>query len=268
MKHTLALVTALAGLALTSFAEQVAPEIEPLTQELVPVLFERIDKNETIDVDLLCRALIGPQTTLRAYAATLLGDSGDTRAIPFLLDALSDESQHVGATYLDPGDATTRDRANKALKKLTGQDFGFVWSDPKDRRSEAIRRWSGWLKTTVDPQAFRDPDDLLWLLDRDRQALSVEYQRVLEALDAGKVPDTDTAEDVAVRFTRARGGLLAEEVPRVVGLLRMGRDVEFARAGDLVWVVRLSRLSLGVTQELWVGSATGEVRAMLPVAWK
>ena len=35
--------------------------------------------------------------------------------------------------------------------------------------------------------------------------------------------------------------------------------------GDLVWVVRISHFWLGVTQEMWIGSASGEVRAMLPV---
>lgn len=162
---TFALTVALAGFVLTGLAEQLAPTIEPLEQERVPALFERIDRNEKIDVDLLCQALIGPQTTLRAYAATLLGDSGDRRAIPFLIDALSDESVHVGATYLDPGDATTRHRAHKALKKLTGQDFDFVWSDPEDQRSEAIRKWIAWFEPTVEPrlapngsQSFRQSD--------------------------------------------------------------------------------------------------------------
>jgi hypothetical protein len=126
--------------------EQLAPKTEPLTQELVGVLFERINRQQKIEFGLLCRALIGPQTTLRAYAATLLGDSGDKRAIPFLIDALSDDSLHVGADYVDAGDATTRHRANKALKKLTAQDFGFVWNDPEEKRNEAIRKWIAWYK--------------------------------------------------------------------------------------------------------------------------
>jgi hypothetical protein len=122
-------------------ATSLAPKTGPLKQEMVGALFERIERREKIEFDLLCKALIGPQTTLRAEAATLLGESGDKRAIPFLIDALADESTHVGAKYVDPGDATTRHRANKALKNLTGQDFGFVWSDPKEKRRTAIDKW-------------------------------------------------------------------------------------------------------------------------------
>jgi hypothetical protein len=118
-----------------------APKTDPLDQKLVGILFERIERHEKIEFELLCQALSGPQTTLRAHAATLLGKSGDKRAIPFLIDALSDESTHVGASYADPGDATTRHRANKALKKLTGQDFGFVWNDPKETRQASIDKW-------------------------------------------------------------------------------------------------------------------------------
>lgn len=139
----------LVACTLTCLAEQQARQTEPLRPELVGVLLERISRQEVIAFELLCQALVGPQTTLRAHAATLLGDTGDKRAIPFLIDALSDESMHVGANYLDPGDATTRHRANKALRKLTGQDFGFVWNDPKDDRDAAIQRWIAWHKNNV-----------------------------------------------------------------------------------------------------------------------
>ena len=152
--HPLALVLILLAASMRAgFAEQLAPTIEPLRPELVGVLFERVNRRDTIEFELLCQALVGPQTTLRAYAATLLGDSADKRAIPFLIDALSDESVHVGANYVDPGDATTRHRAQKALKKLTGQDFGFVWSDRMDQRETAIQRWLAWYRGNVKPES-------------------------------------------------------------------------------------------------------------------
>jgi hypothetical protein len=151
MKRKTIFSVVLAAFLPPSFGEQLAPRIEPLREELVGVLFQRIDKKENIQFELLCRALVGPQFTLRAYAATLLGDSGDKRAIPFLIDALSDESVHDGALYLDAGDATTRHRANRALKKLTEQDFGFVWSDPKEKRNEAISKWIAWYRKTSEP---------------------------------------------------------------------------------------------------------------------
>jgi hypothetical protein len=140
----------LAASSRAGFAEQLAPRAEPLRQEQVGELFERINRREIIEFEVLCQALVGPQTTLRAHAATLLGDSGDARAIPFLIDALSDESMHVGARYVDPGDATTRHRAKNALKTLTGQDFGFVWSAPKGEREAAIQRWTAWYRNHVE----------------------------------------------------------------------------------------------------------------------
>ena len=146
-------LTLLVASSIAYGAEQLAPKIEPLEEKLVSVLFERIDKKEKIEFELLCQALIGPQTTLRAYAATLLGDSGDKRAIPFLIDALSDDSAHVGANYIDPGDATTRHRANKGLKKLTKREFRFVWNDPKKKRNEAILKWIEYYKKEVVPRA-------------------------------------------------------------------------------------------------------------------
>jgi hypothetical protein len=151
MKRKTIFWVVLAASLTPSFGEQLAPRTEPLKEELVGVLFQRIDKKEKIEFELLCRALVGPQVTLRAYAATLLGDSGDKRAIPFLIDALSDESVHKGANYVDGGDATTRHRANKALKKLTGQDFGFVWSEPQEKRQQAILKWIEWYRKNVEP---------------------------------------------------------------------------------------------------------------------
>ena len=114
-------------------------------------------------------------------------------------------------------------------------------------------------------QELRDADDVLWLLARDRRNLSAEYQRILTVLDASKVPNADRARDIAIHFKLAHGGIRAEEGPKVVGLVRIGRDLPpFASRGDLVWVVRISHWWLGVTQEMWIGSASGEVRTMLP----
>ena len=90
------------------------------------------------------QALNGPQTTLRAYAARALGKQGNETSIPYLIDALSDDSFHVGANYIDPGMATTRYWANESLKKLTEEDFGFIWNEPREKRIQAIVRWQNW----------------------------------------------------------------------------------------------------------------------------
>ena len=99
---------------------------------------------QRIDVYLLYRALVGPQLTLRAYAARELGRQGSSESLPFLIDALTDESQHVGSSYPDPGMATTRYWANESLKKLTGEDFGFIWNAPRASRAEAVVKWRAW----------------------------------------------------------------------------------------------------------------------------
>ena len=118
------------------------PEI-PLPYEKVSEMFERFRADDNIDLGMVYQALVGPQTALRAEAATYLGTHGDETSIPHLIDALSDQSMHVGG-FISGGPATTRYRANESLKKLTGRDFGFVWDDPIDKRSEAIIRWREW----------------------------------------------------------------------------------------------------------------------------
>jgi hypothetical protein len=107
-------------------------------------MFKRIHADDDIDLKLIYQALVGPQSTLRAEAATYLGTHGNETSVPYLIDALSDQSSHAFVEYMNAGMATTRYRANESLKKLTGQDFGFVWDDPIDKRSEAALRWREW----------------------------------------------------------------------------------------------------------------------------
>jgi len=113
--------------------------------------------------------------------------------------------------------------------------------------------------------ALSSGDDLLPLLTRDRQTLSLEYRRLLQGLERSRVPSVESAEHAAIRHQLASGGVLAEEATAVVALLRSGVDVpSFANKGDLVWVVRISHIVWGVTQELWISSTTSDIRAMLP----
>lgn len=157
-----------------------APPIDPLSHELVPVLFERIDKNENIEIKLLHRALNGPQTTLRAYSARILGEQGDETSIPYLIDALSDDSTHVGATYLEPGMHTTRYWANESLKALTSEDFGFIWDDPE--RLNVIMKWRQWyLEQYNIPQ---NTDTLIRAEDVDYPALLEQIGKEITVLRA------------------------------------------------------------------------------------
>jgi len=100
--------------------------------------------HKEIDLNLIYQSLIGPQYTLRAFAARYLGSHGNTNSVPYLIDALSDESVHVGIDYIDRGMNTTRYWANDSLKKLTGEEFGFIWDDTKEKRDETIQKWQKW----------------------------------------------------------------------------------------------------------------------------
>jgi len=110
-------------------------------------LFEHL-KTMTYEYGLLGdvhEALRGDQLTNRAYAATYMGKYGTYKSVPLLINALSDESVHVGAHYADAGMATTRHRAYLALKELTGEDFGFVWNAPIEERAAVIAQYKDWL---------------------------------------------------------------------------------------------------------------------------
>lgn len=147
MKYLLVLLLVLAVHGKVSAeGEKLARPIEPLPMDQVSVLFDLIERKQQIPEDLLHRALVGPQFALRADAARLLGDYGSKSSVPYLIDALSDDSIHVGALYLDDGMATTRYWANKSLIKLTGKDFGFEWGAEAAKRSEATMRWIQWYK--------------------------------------------------------------------------------------------------------------------------
>ena len=89
---------------------------------------------------------------------------------------------------------------------------------------------------------------------------------MLRKLEDSKVPTIEDASKVAFRYKlTVLGGLLAEERLDVIGLVRIGVDVpDFASKGDLIWNVRISHAFDGVTQEMWIGSTTGEVKCIFP----
>lgn len=157
-------MTALLLLAscMTAFAgfTPLAPKATPLPEAEVGILFGKIDKGEKIDLAKLYQALNGPQTTLRAYAAHELGKYGDKTSVPYLIDALSDESIHEGARYTQPGMETTRYWANDSLKKLTGKEFGFIWNDPVEKRTQAITKWREWFQKETKTEPKPDGDGL------------------------------------------------------------------------------------------------------------
>ncbi|MEI6149930.1 MAG: HEAT repeat domain-containing protein [bacterium] len=140
--------TVLLASCMTAFAgfTPLAPKVVPLPDAEVGVIFGKIGKGEKIELAKLYQALNGPQTALRADAARELGKYGDKASVPYLIDALSDESTHVGGDYPEAGMATTRYWANDSMKKLTAKDFGFVWNDPIEKRNQAIAKWREWFQ--------------------------------------------------------------------------------------------------------------------------
>src|SRR5437879_651883 len=102
------------------------------------------------------------------------------------------------------------------------------------------------------PIETANPDDFLWLLkyEKTKAKLSSHFQGLLEKLQKGKVPGTEAAARAANQWKFAHdGGIVAQETPKVSGLIRLGRDVpKFGGKGDLIWVVRFHHLAEGVTQ--------------------
>ncbi len=114
--------------------------------------------------------------------------------------------------------------------------------------------------------AGRDLVDLLPLLEKDKAKLTDQERDLLKKLENGKVPTADKAKKAAQTYKFKSSGILAEEAPHVVSLLPLGIDVaDFAKRGDLIWVVQFRIFHGAITQEVWVSSSTGEVLAILPL---
>lgn len=110
------------------------------------------------------------------------------------------------------------------------------------------------------PASRSTPGGYLWLLDCDRTkpTLATEFQEILDQLKPSKVPTQRDAESAAVAAKLKTEGLLADESPEAVGLIKRGVEVAgFMSLGDLIWIVQINRLRSGVTQEAWVNSRTG-----------
>jgi hypothetical protein len=121
-------------------------------------------------------------------------------------------------------------------------------------------------QATAESAARRDLVDLLPLLDKDKGKLTDPERDLLKKLEDSKVPTADKAKKAAQAYKFKSSGILAEEAPHVVSLLPLGVDVvEFAKRGDLIWVVQFRIFHGAITQEVWVSSGTGEVLAILPL---
>jgi uncharacterized protein (TIGR03067 family) len=164
----------------------------------------------------------------------------------------------------------------KAIYQLDGDTLKIAHGEPGDPRPEEFRAKEGShrqimvlkrdkpVRTTAEEE---DVINLLWTVRvADRKKLDQGNRDLLATLDKSKVPTVEKAEKAATAAKLRAGGLDAQEGARVIALMRVGVDVpKFADKGDLIWVVRFEHvLNLSVTQEMWVSSTTGEVRAILP----
>ena len=77
--------------------------------------------------------LTDPDPSIKIPAIELAVQKNDRSAIPVLIKSLESD------------DPAIRFYANDALKKLTGQDFGFLYYSDDEARRPAVKRWQAWL---------------------------------------------------------------------------------------------------------------------------
>lgn len=83
----------------------------------------------------LRRLVADPVKGVRFEAAAGLVELGDNAGFPVLVDGLSDQ------------DIKTRFKCFEALRRATGQDFGYQHDAAPDVRRAAVTRWNDWLET-------------------------------------------------------------------------------------------------------------------------
>jgi HEAT repeat protein len=80
----------------------------------------------------------------RLSATKRLGEIGGDQAIPHLIHQLDDEDQLL------------RQAANDALVKITGQNFGYKYTDNRSVRLQAIERWQKWYEQKQQREAEKE----------------------------------------------------------------------------------------------------------------
>jgi hypothetical protein len=116
---------------------------------------------------------------------------------------------------------------------------------------------------------FKPPpyaDNLLDAVSKPSDQQDAFIKEEAAKLAKSQVPTADEAAKLAIAAFLKEPGLDARETwPRAAGLYRIGRDVtDFAKAGDLVWEVRVSRMVSGVSGVIWVSTTTKSVKVLFP----
>jgi hypothetical protein len=67
-----------------------------------------------------------------------------------------------------------------------------------------------------------------------------------------------------MRYKIEHGGLDARAGSKVTALFLLGQDIaDFAKEGDLIWDVKITRGADRISDELWISSTTGQVKSIL-----
>lgn len=121
-------------------ADPIAPKLETIDpDELLPALHAKVDFRS--HAPTIRRGLVGTQLTYRAESAKWFIKHGTIEDVPYLIDSLSDESFHVGATYPLAGMATTRYWANVALIVICKTSYDYQWDSSEEKREYSISLW-------------------------------------------------------------------------------------------------------------------------------
>lgn len=138
--RTITLIALLLTCSICAAANRTAPESEAIHPgELLPAL--EAQENFRSQAGTIRRGLRGSQMTYRAESAQWFIKHGTIDDVPYLIDALSDESQHEGAKYPVAGMATTRYWANVALIVICKTSFDFQWDADREKREYSIQLW-------------------------------------------------------------------------------------------------------------------------------
>ena len=83
-------------------------------------------------------------------APLVVTDSDPTVKIPAIKKAVQEHDLPAARQMvkdLESDDPAVRFYAVEGLRKLTGEDFGYVWYDEDETdRYEAVKKWQAWLK--------------------------------------------------------------------------------------------------------------------------
>lgn len=98
------------------------------------VLVSGCKLNDTVTTVSLVENLQDEDPALRIEAIHQAGETKNHKAVPFLIDRLSDSEQEV------------RMFAIISLEKITSRRMGYEYYAPVHQRTQAIERWRTWQK--------------------------------------------------------------------------------------------------------------------------